>query len=353
LSSEKQMVVTYKVDDQQDVKLSPGIVKRFLVSGNANLVTDQEVVNFIQLCRYQGLNPFLRDAYLIKYGSEPATMVVGKDFCLKRAQTFPQFKGMENGVIIVKAGAVEYRTGGLVLGNEELVGAWAKVYRKDWPKPVTVAVNFEEYVGRKKNGEVNKQWREKPATMIQKVALAQALRTAFPDRLRGLYEMEEMSVPEDVELPSEPVDDPKVVDIEPENITAQDIFPQEPPANSQSSSESSSSTEKPSDNAQQEKTQSMEQEVKLQLGRTAPEEIKGHVFRTAMIGNTLSIIAVNKNLKNISPDSFKQLPGAKIYKTKITAIKPEIVEQINFMSSLKQFQKAPMFWAVEPLSEVS
>lgn len=51
-----------------DVKLNPTIVRKFLVNGNG-AVTDQEIAMFLGLCKYQSLNPFLREAYLIKYGS--------------------------------------------------------------------------------------------------------------------------------------------------------------------------------------------------------------------------------------------------------------------------------------------
>nr|WP_243104368.1 recombinase RecT [Clostridium sp. AF15-41] len=38
-----------------------------------------ELAVFINLCRFNGLNPWLKEAYCIKYGNEPATMVVGKE----------------------------------------------------------------------------------------------------------------------------------------------------------------------------------------------------------------------------------------------------------------------------------
>ena len=46
------------------VRLSPAIVKNYLVNGNGN-ITMQEVVMFINLCKFSGLNPFVREAYLI------------------------------------------------------------------------------------------------------------------------------------------------------------------------------------------------------------------------------------------------------------------------------------------------
>lgn len=45
--------------------LDANTVRNYLVSGNGR-VTDQEVVMFLQLCKAQKLNPFVKDAYLIK-----------------------------------------------------------------------------------------------------------------------------------------------------------------------------------------------------------------------------------------------------------------------------------------------
>ena len=46
---------------------------------------------------------------------------------------------------------------------------------------------------------------KKPATMIRKVAVVQALREAFPDRFQGLYAQEEFQNISDVKLDTEKV----------------------------------------------------------------------------------------------------------------------------------------------------
>lgn len=180
---------------EETVKLSPNIIKRYLVNGSGE-VTDQEVVMFLNLCRFQHLNPFLREAYLIKYGNSPATMVVGKDAITKRAMRNASFAGQQAGVVVqqVETGELEYRAGALVLEDEKLVGGWAKVFVKGYQEPIQAVVGLSEYVGTKKTGEVNEQWTKRPATMIRKVALMQALREAFPDDLAGMYDSSEMGV---------------------------------------------------------------------------------------------------------------------------------------------------------------
>lgn len=183
-----------------EVQLSPATVKNYLVSGNAERVTDQEVVMFINLCKYNGLNPWLREAYCIKYGNSPATMVVGKETFQKRADADPNYDGQQAGVIVLDdSGNVIKREGCLVLQSETLVGGWAKVYRKDRTYPSTAEVSLSEYTGRKSDGSPNGQWSGKPATMIRKVALVQALREAFPARLGAMYTAEEQGVDEPVE----------------------------------------------------------------------------------------------------------------------------------------------------------
>lgn len=187
-------VVEFKAGEET-VKLSPNIIKRYLVNGGGE-VTDQEVVMFLNLCRFQHLNPFLREAYLIKYGNSPATMVVGKDAITKRAMRNASFSGQQAGVVVqqVETGELEYRPGALALEDEKLVGGWAKVFVKGYQAPIEAVVGLSEYVGTKKTGEVNEQWTKRPATMIRKVALMQALREAFPDDLAGMYDSSEMGV---------------------------------------------------------------------------------------------------------------------------------------------------------------
>lgn len=176
-----------------EVKLTPAIVRNYLVSGDKDRVSDQEIAMFINLCKFSQLNPWLREAYCIKYGTEPATMVVGKEAFMKRAENHPQFDGFEAGIIVqYENGEIENRNGTFMTKDDILLGGWAEVYRKDRSHSIRAEVSFEEYAGRKKDGSLNGQWTKKPATMIRKVALVQALREAFPAALGGMYSAEEI-----------------------------------------------------------------------------------------------------------------------------------------------------------------
>lgn len=201
-------LTTYNVGGET-VKLSPEIVRSYLVNGNGN-VTDQEVTYFIHLCKGMGLNPFLRECFLIKYGNNQAQTVVSKEAFLKRAERSESFDGFDAGVIILnQAGDLEYRKGSFYMKNrEELVGGWCEVYKKNRSHPYRSDVSLDEYIGRKSDGSINSMWSTKSATMIRKVAICQALREAFPDQLSQMFTEEETDV--EVNLDPTPIEQPQI-----------------------------------------------------------------------------------------------------------------------------------------------
>ena len=178
--------IKYETPSGEMVILKPSTVRDTLVNGNG-AITNQEITMFLSLCKFAKLNPFLKEVYLIKYGSSPATMVVGKEVLLKRAMRSPKYEGMQAGIITVDAnGNLKEREGTFVLDGETLVGGWAKVFVKGYTAPIYASVSMKEY----STGQSN--WKSKPATMIRKVAVAQALREAFPEENASLYEASEM-----------------------------------------------------------------------------------------------------------------------------------------------------------------
>ena len=203
------MVVTelarYKDSFGTEVELSIEEIKRTICPQ----ATDQEAANFLHLCRYMGLNPFVRDAYLIKYGTAAASMVVGKDAFTKRADSHPQFAGMESGVIVqTSSNDLVNRKGTLVLPDETIVGGWARVARVDRKLDTDTTVAFNEF----STGQA--MWKKMPGTMIEKVAIVKALRTAFPSTFSGLYDQAEMGI--DMTEDMEPIADSRnTVEVEP------------------------------------------------------------------------------------------------------------------------------------------
>ena len=183
-------IVTYEVAGQE-VKLSYSIVRKYLTKGNAD-VTDQELVQFISVCKFNKLNPFLNEAYLIKFksarGDGNAQMIVSKEALFKRAEACEQYDGIEAGIIVLRGDNVVELEGCFRQAKDVLLGGWAKVYRKDRRVPTVSKVNLSEY------DKGNSIWNEKKATMISKIAKVQALREAFPSQLGAMYAKEETAL---------------------------------------------------------------------------------------------------------------------------------------------------------------
>lgn len=190
-------MVKYETNGQE-ITLTQSDVKNFLVTGDAEKVTDKEFKLFMELCKAQKLNPFLKEAYLIKFGND-ANIITGKAVFLKRARANDSFRGFKAGIIIQNEKGIEKREGTFYLkGQENLVGGWASIYIKDWDVPFDHTVALSEF------NKGTATWKNMPATMIRKVALVQALREAFPEDYQGLYDSSEMGVNEEV-LPSREV----------------------------------------------------------------------------------------------------------------------------------------------------
>lgn len=199
-----ELTVVYEANGEK-ITLTPSIVQNFLV-GDSGTITLQEFKFFTELCKARKLNPFLKEAYCIKFGNQPAQIVVGKDAILKRAIIHPDYDGMESGVIVqvIETGEIIERKGTFYIKSEEkLVGGWAKVYRKNWKYPTYCSVEFYEVAQTKKDGQLNSNWAGKGGTMVEKVAKVRALRETFIEDLSGMYDADETNIPAP-ESPSEP-----------------------------------------------------------------------------------------------------------------------------------------------------
>lgn len=188
-----QKSAVYKINGEE-FKLTLGQIYHEIASGTIK-PTYPECMMFLHLCRVQKLNPYLNEAYLLKYSSNtPAQIITSKEAFEKRASQCEFYDGKKAGIIIERDGKIIEVEGSFYLPTDKLVGGWCAVYRKDRRQPTYISVSFEEYVGRKKDGTPNSMWSSsgKPATMIRKVAVVQALRESFPNELNGMFMDEEM-----------------------------------------------------------------------------------------------------------------------------------------------------------------
>lgn len=192
--AEERNVVEYQARDGQQIKLTPEIIKKFLVSGKADLVTMQEMYYYMGVCKSRGMNPFIKDCYLVKYTERDAAAIITSiDYYRKRAKARDDCQGWKAGVIVQgKDGQIKYSSG-LVLEGEKILGGWFEALPKGWTEPFRKEVNLKGYIKRTSEGKITRFWSEEnqPA-QIAKVAEAQGLRTIWGDEFQGLYVDAEM-----------------------------------------------------------------------------------------------------------------------------------------------------------------
>lgn len=178
-------IVKFTDDSGAAIQITPDDVRKYVCES----ATEKEVGLFLQLCQTQHLNPFVKDAYLVKYGSAPASMITSYQVFNRRACKDANYNGIKSGVVVMgKTGAVEHRRGSAVYKQlgEELLGGWAESYFKDGREPAYAELALSDYSTGKSN------WAKMPGVMIEKCAKAAAWRLAFPDTFQGLYVAEEM-----------------------------------------------------------------------------------------------------------------------------------------------------------------
>lgn len=196
-----ETTITYvPLGETEAIHLTLARVKQFLCipTKSGRMPTDEQVVKYMMLCKAQSLNPWVNDAYLVGYDGKDGpqfSLITAHQSFLKRAEASPEFDGIESGVIVARGDTITERQGDLLLNGEVLVGAWARVHRRDRSVPSYDALNLKTFdTGRSR-------WAADPAGMIVKCAEASALRKAFPSTLAAMYCKEEMdrqrdSVPE-------------------------------------------------------------------------------------------------------------------------------------------------------------
>ena len=151
--------------------------------------TDKEITIFLQVARLNQLNPLKREIYLVKYKEgTPASILTGYEVYLKRAERSGNYLGFKV----------------WIEGSVPDMKARIEVRRKDLKDPLYHEVDYSEYVQMKWDNQTNKRipnkfWKEKPKTMLKKVAISQGLRFAFPDELAGMpYVREEINTEETI-----------------------------------------------------------------------------------------------------------------------------------------------------------
>lgn len=183
--------------DGREITLNPQIITNYILNGSNNPVLPSEMAKTIMTCAARKLDPFAGDVHILPHwdkdtGTTKLSVSPSIDFYQRRAMAHPRYAGIRDGVVVMANGVLTKKNGCAVYPelNEVLIGGWAEVFVQGFEKSVYVEVSLSEYsTGRA-------LWRSKPATMINKVAKAQALRKAFPDEFMGTYEPAELGLEE-------------------------------------------------------------------------------------------------------------------------------------------------------------
>lgn len=179
-------------DPSNAIKLSVGIIKQFVSvrTKSGAVCDDQQAMKFLLLCKAKKLNPFEGDCFLVGYDGKDGpqfSLITAHQAFLKRAELNLEFDGMLSGVLVrEKDGTLREQEGDFHTSDQTLVGGWAKVFFKNRKYPMfkkLALVTFRKPFG---------VWNSDPAGMIVKCAEADALRSAFPTMLGGLYMQQEI-----------------------------------------------------------------------------------------------------------------------------------------------------------------
>jgi phage recombination protein Bet len=202
--AQETLPVKHNSEPQEEITRDK-IVKYLEAFGMAENLSPNEKEQFIEIAAAYQLNPFKREIYCVPYGKgekRRLSIITGYETYLKRAERVGSLNGWRvwtEGVLEKRTftKTIHYRdktTGEEKEFNKQIEGwggelkAIIEIHRRDWDKPFTHEVHFDEY------NQDNEMWASKPRTMIKKVAVAQGFRMAFPEELgRMPYTSDELS----------------------------------------------------------------------------------------------------------------------------------------------------------------
>jgi phage recombination protein Bet len=178
------------------------LVEYLDVMGISPKLEEKEKIQFLNIAKTFGLNPFKREIFCTVYGEgqyKQLSIITGYEVYIKRAERSGQLDGWNA------------TTSGSVATND--LKATVTIYRKDRQHPFVWEVFYDECVQKTKNGVVTKFW-EKANFMTKKVCISQAFRLCFSDELGGMpYTSDEMPTQEvTVDVPHEVVQVPALND---------------------------------------------------------------------------------------------------------------------------------------------
>jgi phage recombination protein Bet len=219
--------VSYEVAGQK-INLDIETVRSFIAVGSN--ITNNEIIFFMEACKYQGMNPFTKDMYLVKF-NDTVQMMTSINVMTQRLNEYDRLEGWNSGIIVInqETQKEEYKKGTFFnKKTEELVGAWFEAHMKGWKTSFMETINLDDYLKFNKFGKPQSQWASMPAVMIEKCAVAFGIRRILPGEFKGVYTADEIGNDLEKAIDITPVPvvqakkaEPVKVEVKPEYI---DIF---------------------------------------------------------------------------------------------------------------------------------
>lgn len=153
-------------------------------------------IDFIDKCQMSGANPRMNQVYLIAHNSWSSetksyemkgTTVFSYQFFLKLAQQTGQLE--EFGVDVVEDKYLDVTTGKAKPSLTAI--AWAK--RKGHGK-ITYKARLWEFAKTSKEGALSGNWKASPYLMLEKCAVSNVIRWAFPETFGGFFTDDEINL---------------------------------------------------------------------------------------------------------------------------------------------------------------
>lgn len=173
MKKEEQLAQSKQSAISQFSQTDIDIIKNSVAKGT----TDAELKYFLAVAASTGLNPFQKEIWCYKSGSD-MLIFTGRDGFLSNAQRKPDFKGIRSAYVCatdkfkmnIVSGHIEHEFTQADRGA--IVGAYAIVKREGMDSFIAWA-DFKEF-----NKGYN-AWKSNPGSMIKKVAEAHALKQAY------------------------------------------------------------------------------------------------------------------------------------------------------------------------------